>query len=302
MAKESKEDETIENLELVHWVEEKDSMRGQAAKNGKRVTKPYKDFDELYSSILEHGPLVCATDLADVCFFTPCGEFDGHIIAVRQSGRNVRRILVRSDHFDELFGTVQNCINHVLSNNVPECAIEMKHLHDLAEALDISTDIVDSDEPAGRVEVDVLAALQLLEVLDECFEDSEERQAVFEIGFSVGRLFSSAQNIVTLEPDAAKAARYEDSYVERGKKGKSKVRRLERMEHLFAHLVDLTAANEALSRLKPIEVAKLALEDASKENPKLWTQGGGQLEKYLTTYASDPKYKEIYYSIFGETG
>jgi hypothetical protein len=152
------------------------------------------------------------------------------------------------------------------------------------------------------MEIDILAALQLLKVLDACFEDDEARREIFEIGFSVGRIFSSAQNYATLEPDAVKAQAYERSYAERGKKGKSKDRKIERVEHLFGHIVGLAATNAALSRLKPLDVARLALEDASKENPKLWSQGGGQLEQYLTVFASDPEYRATYYSIFGKTG
>ena len=292
----------IENLELVHWVEEKDSVRGHAIESGKRIDTPYSGFDELYAAILKEGPLICANDMVDICFFTPSGEFDGHIIAIRQSGRNVRRFLVRSDHFEDLFGSVQGCIDHIMSNNVPECAVELKHLHDLATARGLVADNFDPDRRYDRMEIDIVAALQLLDVLDASFGGDESRQAIFEIGFSVGRLFSSAQNYATLEPDAAKAASYEKSYVDRGKKGKSKDRKKERMEHLFSHIVELVKTNAALSRLKPIEVAKLALEDASSENPKLWSQGGGQLDQYLTEFASDPAFQATYYSIFGKTG
>lgn len=292
----------IDNLELAHWVSEENSMRGQALKYGKRPDKRYQGFDDLYSAILEHGPLVVTTNRADLTLFTPCGEFDGHIIAIRQSGRNVRRILVRSDRFEDMFGSVENCISHLLSNNVPECAVELKHLHAVAKAYGLSGSEVDPSRSYGRLEVDIVAAIQLLDLLENCFDDDEDTNAIFEIGFSVGRLFSSAQNLATLEPDAAKAQKYEESYVERGKKGKSKDRKRERIDHLFEHLVALVAANSALSRLKPIEVAKLALEDASNEKPMLWSQGGGQLEQYLTVFASDPKYQAYYYKIFRETG
>lgn len=292
----------ITNLELVHWVNESDSLRGQALSDGHRPEKIYQTFDDLYASILEHGPLVVASSKVDAIFFTPSGMFDGHLIALRMSGRNVRRFLIRSDHFDDLFGTVSSCINHVLSNNVPECAVELKHLHDLADELGLSADAVDPSRDVNRMEVDIIAALQLLKVLEAAIEDDEARRAIFEIGFSVGRLFSSVQNYATLAPDAVKAREYERSYAERGKKGKSKDRKQERLEHLFKHLVDLCTSNAALSRLKPLDVAKLALQDASKENPKLWSQGGGQLEQYLTIFASDPHYRATYYSIFGKTG
>ena len=302
VSSDDEENGKIQNLELVHWVDESESMRGQALRDGHRPEQVYETFDELYASILEHGPLVVPTNKVDIVFFAPSGVFDGHIIALRQSGRNVRRILIRSDHFDDLFGTVSGCIDHVLSNNVPECALELKHLHDLADELGLSADAVDASRDVSRMEIDIIAALQLLEVLDVSFVDDESRRAIFEIGFSVGRLFSSAQNYATLEPDAIKAQNYERSYAERGKKGKSKDRKRERLDHLFVHIIELTSTNAALSRLRPLDVAKLAFEDAAKEKPKLWSQGGGQLEQYLTVFASAPKYRQTYYSIFGKTG
>jgi hypothetical protein len=273
-----------------------------ARANGYQPTKEYQSYEELYNAILAHGALVVATDIADAAFVVPGGRFDGHIVAIRQSGRNIRRMLIRSDHFEYMFGNVRNCIDHVLSNNVPECAVELSHLKDLADKLGLSAKNIDTEKHVGRLETDIVASLQLLEILKDSFEDDDVTEAVFALGFSVGRLFSSVQNLVTLEPDATKANEYRKSYATRGKKGKSKDRKQERLKHLFGHIQRLVDQNEAFARLKPIAVAKLALQDALAENPKLWTQGAGQLESYLSTFASDPTFKSKYYEMFPETG
>lgn len=295
------ESEEISDLELVHWVEEKSSMRGKAVREGKRVDKPYDTFQELYDAILEHGALVVATDRADAMFFTPDGRFDGDLIAVRQSGRNMRRFLISRETFQAQFGAVSNLIDHVLSNNAVDCVLEMAHLRDMAEKLNLSPNKIDRDRKYDRLEIDVVAAMQVVSIFEEWSGTRAEDDGGFELGYCVGRLFSSAQNLVTLEPDASKAGEYRQSYAERGKKGRSKDRRAQRLDHLFRHLVALVEANSAFSRLKPIEVGRLAMADAAQENPTLWSQGKGQLDQYLSHYASDPNYRSAFYGLFPQT-
>lgn len=300
----SEDDPTSEapNLEMVHWVEEENSFRTVALNEGHKPAAGYQSFEELYEAIITHGPLVVPTDMVDAIFIAPTGKFDGHLIAIRHSGRMVRRMLIRSDEFGAAYGTVQNCINHVLSNNIPECSVELKHLEDLAEEYGLATEGFVPNAPVARVEVDIIAALQLMEIFNEHFGEHQNSFEIFELGFSVGRLFSSAQHGMTLEPDAVRAREYQRSYAERGKKGKSKDRREARLDDLFEHIVALVDENSALSRLKPIEVAKLAFDDAKKQRPALWSQGGGQLESYLSTFASDPSYAKQYYRMFPKTG
>lgn len=294
--------ETLKDLEMVHWVEEKDSLRVIARRDGYRVERMYETFHELYEKILEMGPLSVSSPKADVALFAISGEFDGHIMALRQSGRNIRRYLVREDHFEALYGNVQNCIDQLLSNNALDCELELKHLYDIAEKLNLLGAEIDQDRDYTRLEVDVIAALQLMNIFDDHFENTANAFNIFELGYSVGRLFSSAQNLVTLEPDANKAHEYEKSYKDRGKMGKSKDRKSQRLDQLFECMVQLVESNPVLARMKPIEVAKLAVDDAVKENPSLWSQGRGQVETYLTTYASEPKYKSRYRELFPKTG
>lgn len=296
--KESKSE--IKNLELVHWTNEEESMRGYAQREGERVEQGYSSFQEAYDAIIEKGPIVVANDLVDLVLLAPKGEFDGHIVAVRHSGRNVRRFLIRSDEFEHAYGDFGNCISHLLSNNAVDCEIELSHLVNLGKELRLDPDQIEADRNYGRLEVDVMAALQLIAVAEDCFDD--DSRGAFDLGYCVGRLFSSAQNLATLEPDARRADEYAKSYRERGKKGKSKDRREQRLDHLFERLITLVEENPALSRLKPNEVGRLALADAMEDRPQLWVQGKGQLEAYLTTFASDPKYKKEFRRLFPKTG
>lgn len=65
---------------------------------------------------------------------------------------------------------------------------------------------------------------------------------------------------------------------------------------------DLIAKNPAISRLPPVQVAALALHDAAKDQPKLWSQVKGQVESYLTFFASDANFRHRYNALFFKTG
>ncbi|WP_298922652.1 hypothetical protein [uncultured Roseobacter sp.] len=292
----------IANLEIVHWAKKGESFRERALEDGLRVERLYKTFAELYCALEEHGPFIIASSMVDVVFVAVGGEFDGHVMVVRQSGRNIRRFLIRSDTFEDEYGSFQNCLDHMGSNNAVGVEIELKHLKDLAETLNLDPEKIDPARSYGRLETDIIAALQLWGVAQDLAGDDPETDYVFRLGFSVGRLFSSAQNLATLEPDADRAMQYEKSYRERGKKGKSKDRRAKRLDHLFAHIQKLVNVNPDLSRMKPIEVAKLALSDAVEEDPDLWSQGQGQLEVYLSAFASEDKFRKLYRAMFPQTG
>ena len=94
----------ISDLELVHWVEEKDSMRGHARARGIPLSGSYVTFDDMRDAILEKGPIVIATPKADLAMFVLEGRFDNQIMVLRQSGINVRRFLVRETTFESMFG------------------------------------------------------------------------------------------------------------------------------------------------------------------------------------------------------
>ena len=292
----------INDLEMVQWVEEEESMRGLGRAKSKRVEELYETFQELYDALMEYGPLVVTSLVVDVVLIAVEGHFDGHIMAVRHSGRNVRRFLIRADSFELEYGTVQNCLDHIRSNNAVDCELELHHLFALAEHYQVSADTIDPQREYGRLEIDLIAALQLIKIIDESEGGEGTYSDDFELGYCVGRLFSCIQNLASLEPDARKSYEYEQSYKERGKKGKSRDRREARQEHLFSCIEHLVLENPAFSRLRPLEVAKIACQDAKSQNPDLWTQGSGQLEQYLTWFASDPKYSKAYRDLFPNTG
>lgn len=290
----------IRNLELVRWTNKTESMRGVARREGEPVAHWFQTFREAYDAIVEKGTIVYSSDQVDLILTAPQGEFDGHIVAIRQSGRNIRRFLIHADQFDDLYGDFPNCFNHLLSNNAVDCEVELSHLFRLARELRLDPSTLEAGRIYDRLEIDVVAALQLIEIAKSFC--GEESKGAFDLGYCVGRLFSSAQNFATLEPDAARAAEYAKSYQERGRKGKSKDRRERRLDHLFGCIKRLVKYNPALSRLKPIEVGRLALADASLEEPQLWAQGKGQLEAYLTAFASEKKYLDEYRRLFPKTG
>ena len=148
------------------------------------------------------------------------------------------------------------------------------------------------------LEMDLTAALQLSSVASEYVEKEGDYWGIFELGFCVGRLFSSVQNMATLEGKAHKADHYKASYKERGRKSRSSERRKARVERLLLYLETLVAANNAMARLKPIRVAETAIQDAAQERPDLWKQGKGQLEGYLGERASNDEYRPRFDAMF----
>lgn len=293
----------ITNLELIHWVPKEQSLQVQAKLHGRTIEKVYESFQQARDAILEHGAIVIATDRVDVIFFVPDGRYENQILAIRQSGVNVRRFLIREELFEVSFGTFRNCIDHIMSNNAVESEVEVQHLRDLFHERGLKTSGWDETRDHSRMDIDLVAAMQLLERLEDGFEaGDEEKDFLFSLGYSVGRLFSSVQNLATLEEKAYKADEYAKSYRARGEKGKSSERRLQRAEDLLVRIEGLISKNPAMSRLPPVQVASLALHDAVKEQPKLWSQGKGQLESYLTFLASEDKFRSRYNALFFKTG
>ena len=293
----------ITNLEMIHWVPEEQSMRGLAKHHGEPIKKVYETFQEAREAIQRLGAIIIATDRVDVIMFALEGRYEDEILAIRQSGVNVRRFLIREVDFVASYGTFQNCIDHIMSNNVVECEVEIQHLRDLIQARGLDTKDIDPSRYYARIDVDLIAAMQLIDRYEKSFEPEDgDTSFLFSLGYSVGRLFSSVQNLATLEEKAHKAAEYEKSYKERGHKGRSSERRLKRAEDLLSRMEELISKNPAMSRLLPVQVANLALQDAANDQPKLWSQGKGQLEAYLTFLASEEIFRSRYNALFFKTG
>lgn len=288
----------ITNLENVTWVDEGQSLSAVARNSGAPVAKMYVTFQDAYDAISAGGPIVVGTPQADIIFFIAAGRFGDCIIAVRQSGVNVRRFLIEPGRFEDTFGDFQGCIDHLISHNTPEAILEVTHLRDLHKQLLPNGGAFPDNHNPDRLRIDLIAAVQLLELYQELFGEVPETDLPFAIGFSVGRLFSSAQNLATLEDKAIQADRYKKSYRERGRKGKSSDIKAERADAILSRMEQLQAENPAFGRLQPKVLGGLALEDCAKSNPSLWTQGMGQLDNYLTLLASDRRFKARFDRLF----
>lgn len=73
----------------------------------KRVpaTRPYVTFKDIAEEIDEFWPLEVCNEIVNVFFTRTSGRFENDIVAIRQSGLNVRRVLVRQDNFEVAYGT-----------------------------------------------------------------------------------------------------------------------------------------------------------------------------------------------------
>ncbi len=136
-------DTQFRDLELVDWVEKGDDFQTVALRDGKIVEEEYVTFKEVMEAILEHGPLVSVSPVADVMLFALDGEFEGDLMAIRQSGRNIRRILITEEIFDAMFGDYRGCIDHIKSNNFVESDLEIEHLLAMADKLSLSATEID---------------------------------------------------------------------------------------------------------------------------------------------------------------
>ncbi len=294
---------SITNLELVDWVDSCDCFTCCAKNEGERVESMYTTFDEAYSSILKKGQLVISKQESqvDLTFTALGGRYDGALMAIRRSGRSFRRFLIDKESFGECFHNFDHCIHALQSNNVVENRLEIQHLRDIAEKLKI-----DPQKPECRIyhrpETDIFSSAQLLSIYDEMLEeDPENKEAIsflFSLGFSVGRLFSSIQSTVTLEPDADLASQYRESYKSRGKKSGSDKRKETRLKQMMAGLERLQIDNAAIHRFPPTVVARIVVDDLKTKDPALWSQGAGQIDAYLTILSSEPEFKTRFDAVF----
>jgi hypothetical protein len=282
-------DSKLQDVELVHWVKEEDSVRGWPRFP---IQKRYQTFKEARDAILKNGPISIFTDRVDVTFFVLNGQFDGQLMAIRQSGVNVRRYLIREDTFEDAFGSFQQCIDMVMSNRVVENEIEIRHLREFADNFGLST-AVDGTRHYHRFDVDVIAALQLLDVLDKVLDEEPTTKFQFELGYSVGRLFGSIQNLATLEDKALMGEKYQNSYKEKGKRSGSDKRKSVRLESFLKEIERVHSANPDFSH-KEAFVMELAFE---KIIPK-GTYGHGQFDEYCTTIRSEEHFKTRFDKLF----
>lgn len=154
-------------LELIHWK----TLEEWNERETIQARKIYSTFDEAAKAIDEQGPFEVETDRVNAYFIRTSGRFENDIIAIRQSGLNVRRILIRKDTFPELFGSFQRCVNSVLSNNAIGPEVELAHLQDYAKRREISAHDVEDSRRYDRAEIDATALLQIVALRDSIIDE-----------------------------------------------------------------------------------------------------------------------------------
>lgn len=173
-----------------------------------------------------------------------------------------------------------------------ECELELHHLKEYAKAIGVSEKI-DPDKEYRRAEVDTLAALQLLSVLDKLVKDEPYARFSFDLGFSVGRLFGSIQNLATLEKRATKGDELEKSYKERGKKSGSDKRKEKRLLDFICEIERVHEENPALNTKEEI-LLRIAFDNVIPEG----SYGHGQFDNYCTAIRSQEPYKARFDKLF----
>lgn len=282
-------------LELVHW-----QRLEEWEKREKRPTqKVYKSFDDAANAIDEFGPLEVCTDRANAFFTRTSGRFEDDIVAIRQSGLNVRRILISRKKFDYQYRDFQDCIDHVLSNNALGVEVEISHLQDYAEAIDVQAYGVDVERRYTRSEIDTVAVLQMLGIRDFCInEDPDGKETiefVFAAGFTAGRVFSAVQNLMTLEPAARSSIEARHKAGEAGARA-SRDRRLQNLELLMREIEQLSGAVGLISEERIIEQALETLAVRQKGFPKSHKTHAD----YGTALRSEEPFKSRYEAVFSK--
>lgn len=120
--------------------------------------------------------------------------------------------------------------------------------------------------------------------LEEHGEEGEDLASyAFDVGYQMGRIFSEYQVKEDIEEHAIAGMNFEELKAERARRAgvKSSGKRAERIASLLAHMERLAGGSAALLRVGPQALSKMAFEDASAENPLLWSQGGGQVDEYV---------------------
>jgi hypothetical protein len=281
------------NLELVHWM----SLDDWNTREKTPVTKTYKTFEDVVSAIDELGPLEICTDRVNVTFLRTSGRFEDDIVVIRQSGMNVRRILVTKADFENGYGSFHQCLDNVMSNNAVGASIEYAHIKDIQELMKLDAKRIDPTRKYDRAEIDVTATLQMMEVRDGYLgEDAETDRFinfVFDLGFTAGRTFSAVQNLHTLEPEARAGADAKAQNIARGKRSGSETRRKERLSLFLNEVESIYEANEGLRDYEDM-VLRVAFDRAIPKG----SYGHGRFDEYCIALRSDEPYKSRFDALF----
>ena len=293
MTKDRLNGDSPENLERVDWMTIEDwNMREKTV-----ASRKFETFEELASAIDEHGPLELCKDTVNVTFIRTQGRYEKDIIALRQSGLNVRRILIKKSEFEQEYGNFQGCLDHMMGNNAVGADIEYAHIRDSQIQMDLDPQNIDKKRNYSRIEVDLIAVLQMLEIRDEYLkeepDDTQFINFIFDIGFTAGRVFSAVQNIATLEPDARVGATARSQNIKRGKKSGSDIRKQKRLLEFMNAVETVFKENEHLHAHEEM-LLKVAFDLVIPKG----TYGHGRFEEYCTTLRSEEPFKARFNILF----
>jgi hypothetical protein len=128
-------------------------------------------------------------------------------------------------------------------------------------------------------------------------------QHIYDMGFLSGRLISEHFIRNELEPVAEKgvAAKQAQESRTRASGLSANQKRHSRIDSMLSHMEALADENPALLRLGVGQLAKLAIEDSSSANSKLWSQGKGQRDEYLDEMRSDVRYQKRFHALTAKT-
>jgi hypothetical protein len=281
------------DLERIHWI----SLDNWETRERVPATGAYVTFKDVAEAIDELGPLEVCNDRVNVFFTRTSGRFESDIVAIRQSGRNVRRILVRQDDFEVEYETFEQCLSHLMSNNAVGAAVEYAHVKDLKDIIDVDPMNLDSSRKYTRAEMDIVATMQMMAIRDQYIktnpDDAEFINFFFDMGFTAGRTFSAVQNLATLEVDARAGADAKAQSIARGKKSGSEARRQERLTQFIEQI---QATYESNFGMRPYEdmVLRVAFDIVVPEG----SYGHGRFNDYCTTIRSEEPFKSRFDALF----
>lgn len=135
---------------------------------------------------------------------------------------------------------------------------------------------------------------ELLERFDEPQKLCDFLQQIYDLGFLTSRMIGEHFIREDIEPLAQKGVAANKAQKKRVQ-ASSKVanqNRHRRIAEMLGHMEVLLAQNPAFCRIGILQIADLAIEDASKKNVGLWSQGKGQRDEYLDEIRSDLRYRE----------
>lgn len=137
---------------------------------------------------------------------------------------------------------------------------------------------------------------ELLHRFDKPEKLKEFLQRIYDLGFLTSRMIGEHFIREDIEPLAQKGVAANEAQKKRVH-ASSKVanqNRHKRIAEMLTHIEDLLEQNPAIGRIGFSQIADLAIEDASRANTKLWSQGKGQRDEYLDEIRADLRYRERY--------